>query len=296
MTEKKMVLVLGATGQQGGATARALQKDGWNVRALLRDPSSAKARALAGVEVVRGDYGDAASLDAAMAGAYGVYSMQASSGSAQGSITDDDERRAGIAIADAAGRAKVKHFVYASQADLKPNTGVGHFESKWQIEEHIRKSDLPATIVRPGGFMELMLEPWVGLSQGNFFFFTPPEQPFQIIASDDIGRLVATVFAAPERHLGQTLEIAADEVTGPALAAGFARVLGKPVAYSRFPKEMRDAVPMLQKITDLVDRGGLSPRADIAALRKRIPDLLTFETWLDKNASAIRNAVSTPSK
>ena len=294
MSEKKTVLVLGATGNQGGGTARSLQKEGWNVRVFLRDPASAKAKALTGVEVVRGDYSDVAALDAAMKGVYGVFSVQASSPSAGGTITDEDEQRAGIAIADAAQRAGVKHFVYNSQADLKASTGVGHFESKWKIEEHIRRSDLPATIVRPGGFMELMLEPWVGLPQGHVFFFTRPDQPFQVIAAEDIGRLVATVFAAPSTHIGKTLEIAADEVTGPVLAAGFSRVLGRPIAYSRFPKAMLDAVPMLQKLNDLVERGGLAPQADLAALRTRVPELLTFDAWLDQNAAAIRNAAQPP--
>ncbi|HEX8538135.1 MAG TPA: NmrA family NAD(P)-binding protein, partial [Cystobacter sp.] len=199
MAEARTILVLGATGQQGGATARALVRDGWRVRALVREPASPRARALEGVELVAGDMGDAGALAAAMAGAYGVFSVQPSSAQPQYGVTDQEEERLGIAVADAAGRAGVAHLVYSSVAWLGPDTGVGHFESKWRIEEHIRRSRLPATIVRPVTFMELLLEPHFGLTQGHLHFFTRPEQPLQLISVADIGRLVARVFADPAR-------------------------------------------------------------------------------------------------
>ena len=62
----KIILVAGATGQQGGAVARNLLKDGWKVRALVRDPKKDAAQALAkqGAELVQGDLNDSASLDA----------------------------------------------------------------------------------------------------------------------------------------------------------------------------------------------------------------------------------------
>jgi len=77
---KKTVLVLGATGRQGGATARHLLSNGWRVRALVRDPNKSATQALhqAGALVIQGDYEDRASLEAAMHGVYGVFSMQAS--------------------------------------------------------------------------------------------------------------------------------------------------------------------------------------------------------------------------
>src|SRR5262245_66326060 len=77
---KKTVLVLGATGRQGGATARHLLTRGWRVRAFARDPNKPTAQALqqAGAEVIQGDYDDRASLAAAMQGVYGVFSVKAS--------------------------------------------------------------------------------------------------------------------------------------------------------------------------------------------------------------------------
>ncbi|WNG17811.1 NmrA/HSCARG family protein [Cystobacter fuscus] len=284
MAEAKTILVLGATGQQGGATARALVRDGWRVRALVRDPASPRARALEGVELVAGDMGDAGALAAAMAGAYGVFSVQPSSGQPQYGVTDEEEERLGIAVADAAGRAGVAHLVYTSVAWLGPDTGVGHFESKWRIEEHIRRSRLPATIVRPAGFMEMLLEPHLGLTQGRLQFFMRPEQPIQLIAVADIGRLVARVFADPARHLGQTLELAGDELTGPAIASLFGRARGIEASYARFPAEVLAANDMMRRLSDFADRGGMSNGADMAALRQLVPDLLTFEAWLRQTA------------
>ena len=74
----KAILVTGATGQQGGAVARALLAGGHKVRALTRKPDGEAARALAGkgAEVVRGDLDDVASLEKALAGAWGVFAVQ----------------------------------------------------------------------------------------------------------------------------------------------------------------------------------------------------------------------------
>src|SRR5256885_10317866 len=102
----KTILVTGATGQQGGSVLRALQKRGFTVRALTRDTASPKAKALAdkGVEVVAGDLTDRASLDGALRGAHGAYSVQALAGK------EGEEERQGIAIAEAAAAAKAEHL------------------------------------------------------------------------------------------------------------------------------------------------------------------------------------------
>ncbi|WP_434301675.1 NmrA/HSCARG family protein [Corallococcus exiguus] len=290
-TKSEVVLVLGATGQQGGGTARALVKDGWRVRALVRDPASTKARELeaAGVELVRGDMGDRASLDRAVAGAYGVFSIQPASPQVHYGLTDDDEVRFGTSIADAAKAAGVKHFVYTSVLGLRSGTEVGHFESKWRIEEHVRASGLRATIVRPGTFMELLLVPNMGLTPRGFQFFMQPDQSMQFIAGEDIGVLTARVFADPRTYVGTTLELAGDSLTGNALAEKISRATGTSIAYSRFPPEVLAASPMLRKLVKLIDESQAFESADIPALRRLAPGLLTFDAWLERGgAAAIR--------
>ncbi|NBD10123.1 MULTISPECIES: NmrA/HSCARG family protein [Corallococcus] len=287
-TQDKCVLVLGATGQQGGATARALRGDGWRVRALVRDPSSAKARALeaGGVELVRGDMGERVSLERALEGAYGVFSVQPSSGQPQYGVTDEDEFRFGAGVVDAAKAAGVEHFVYTSMAGLRPGTGVGHFESKWRIEEYVRASGLRATIVRPGAFMELLLEPHMGLAERALRFFLQPEGRMQFIASNDIGVLVARVFADPHAHVGTTLELAGDELTGNQLAEKIGRATHTSISYARFPPEFLARSALLRRLVEVVDEGMLVGDADIPALRRLSPGLLTFDAWLERGGAA----------
>lgn len=291
----RTILVFGATGQQGGSAATALLKAGWRVRALVRNPAAPKAVALreAGAELMRGDFADTASLRAAMAGAYGVFSVQPSSGQGLG-ITDEEELRYGTSIADLAVDTGVRHLVYTSVGAVgDAPTGLGHFDSKARIEAHIRSLPITATILRPAAFMDMLLMPGFGLSEGRFTFFIRPDQAMQLIAVEDIGKFVALVLADPARFGGATLEIASDEVTGRDLGAAFSDVAGRPIAYQRFPEEALAANPFLAKLTALVDSGRLTGKADLAALRLLVPDLRHFPDWLATTGRAPLEAALT---
>src|ERR1035437_8573648 len=140
----KTILVTGATGQQGGAVTRQLLKQpSFAVRALTRDPAKPAARALAqaGAEVIRGDLDDPASLEHALEGVYGVFSVQNFM-----EAGFDGEIRQGKLIADAAKAAGVQHFVYSSVVSADRHTALPHFESKWQIEMHIGQSGLSHSV------------------------------------------------------------------------------------------------------------------------------------------------------
>jgi len=288
----ELVLVLGATGQQGGGSARALKIAGFRVRALVRDTQSARAQALAaqGIELVRGDLRDRDSLARAIEGVYGVFSVQPSSGQPEYGVSDADELAFGTSVAELAKTAGVSHFVYSSVGGLRPNTGVGHFESKWQIEQYVHKSGLPATVVRPTAFMELLLAPHFGLPQRALLFFLLPGRTMQFIAANDIGRLVAHIFSHPDKYIGQTLELAGDELTGEQLADAISCATGTPVSYARFSEAFLDQVPVLRRVIEAVDQGDAVGNADIPALRREVPGLLTFEDWLAHGgANAIRS-------
>ena len=77
-SDGRPILVAGATGRQGGSVVRHLLCRQLRVRALVRNPQGTRARALSdqGIEVVKGDMDDLASLKKAMAGVHGVYSVQ----------------------------------------------------------------------------------------------------------------------------------------------------------------------------------------------------------------------------
>jgi len=277
----KLIVVTGATGQQGGATARHLLAQGWRVRALVRDPNKPAAQELVakGAELAQGDLDDRASLDRALTGAYGAFSVQTFMGP-EGPV---GETRQGNRLADAAKAAGIQHFVYTSVGGADRKSGLPHFESKWQIEEHIRSLGLPATILRPVFFMENLRSPWIGPRDGVLAVGLRPTTSLQMIAADDIGAFAALAFARPQEFIGKALEIAGDSLTGPQVADAFTRVSGQPVRFVELPLEQVRSFN--QEMGDLMawfNEHGYA--ADIPALRKLHPGLMTFETWLRKTS------------
>lgn len=290
LDEKRTILVFGATGQQGGAVASALLAAGWTVRAFVRDVSAPKALALqaAGAELAEGTFADTAAMRATMAGVHGVFSVQPSSGmGAELGLSDEEEERYGMLIADLAVAASVRHFVYTSGGAVGDKlTGMGHFDSKARIEAHIRTLPLTATIVRPATFMEMLVMPGFGLDEGRYHFFARPEQTMQLIAVADIGKIVAALFADPARFGGQTLDIASDSVTGAGMGAAFSAAAGRPIDYARFPADVLAGNPFLARLTELLDDGTLAGKADLAALRRIVPTLQSFPDWLATSGRA----------
>lgn len=133
-TQTRPILVTGATGQQGGAVARALLAKGQPVRVMTRNPEKAASLAKAGAEIVQGDLTNQAILQMALRGVHGVFAM-----STPFEAGMEAEVRQGIMLADAAKEAGIAHYVYTSVGSAHRNTKIPHFESKWKVEEHIRK-------------------------------------------------------------------------------------------------------------------------------------------------------------
>src|SRR5882672_9775933 len=150
MSEKLTVVVTGATGQQGGAVVKNLLERGHEVRAVTRNTDSVKARELAskGVTLVRASLDDTAALTKALEGATSLFAMTTPfEGGPQA------ETRQGIAAADAAKAAGV-HLVFNSVGSANRQTGIPHFDSKYEVEKHIAKTGVRATILAPVYFME----------------------------------------------------------------------------------------------------------------------------------------------
>ena len=278
----KLIVVTGATGQQGGATAKHLLKQGWRVRGLTRDVQGAAAQALAaaGVEIISGNMDDRASLDKAFAGAYGVFSVQ---NFWLPNVGAAGEVRQGKIVADAAKAAGVRHFVYTSVGGAERKTGISHFDSKWQIEEYIRSLGLPATILRPVFFMENLTSPMMGPRDGVLANALKPTTSLQMIAVEDIGFFAALAFARSQEFTGKAIELAGDSLTMPQVAEAMTRVTGQPVQFVEVP--LAQVAAFSQETADMLawfnDHGY---EADIAGLRNLNPGLQTFETFLRKTS------------
>lgn len=285
-SSSRTVLVTGATGNQGGAVARLLAARGWRVRALTRDRAGARARALAeaGVEVAAGVPGDRAALDAAVAGARAVFSVQPGALAAT-PVPYEAEIGWGAAIADAAVAAGVEHLVYSSVAGAEDSAGVVAFEPKLRIEEHIRRIGAPATVLRPVSFMENYADAAFGLGSGVLATALAADVPEQLIAVDDIAAVVAVVLDRPETFLGQTLTIAGDALTPPHMAHAVSTALDRHIRYVPVSiTDLRAMNPTLAQVVEFVNgRGGY--RADLARSRVVHPGMLTFQEWLDRGGA-----------
>jgi uncharacterized protein YbjT (DUF2867 family) len=278
--KNKVILVTGATGHQGGAAVRQLVERGFAVRALTRDPDQPKARALGGhgAEVVQGDVDDQASLTRALEGAYGVYSVQNSH-----TAGIEGEIRQGTNLADAAKRSAITHFVYSSVCSADQNTGIPHFDSKFRIEEHIRRTGMRFTIVRPVFFMENWLTMRDKIANGRLELPLEPATRLQMIAVNDIGGVVAMAFEHSGKWQDRAFELAGDELSMSELAQVFTRVAGREVQYVKVPwdefegKAGKEITLMYRWFQDT------GYHVDISAVRQEYPKLTSFTSWINSS-------------
>jgi len=276
----KTIAVTGATGQQWGAVARRLLTEGWQVRALTRDTTKPQAQTLAtlGATVVPGDMDQRAQLDAAFQGADAVFSVQ---NYWLPGVGYDGEVRQGKLAVDAAKAAGIQHFVYSSVGAAHRGEGQKHFASKHVIEQYLQASGLPYTILRPVGFMDNNNSPWTrpAILNGSLpSMGLRPDKTMQLVAVADIAAFVALVLAQPQKYLGQTIELAGDELTETQIAATFARVIGRPVTLAAPQAGGWAPEEELQAMNRFFN--GVGYDADIPALRQVHPGLLTFEQFL----------------
>ncbi len=288
----KIIAVTGATGQQGGAVARKLLADGWKVRALTRDVNKPAALALAqaGAELVAGDMDSRSELDAAFQGAYGVFSVQ---NFWLPNVGFEGEIQQGKNVADAAKAAGVEHLVYSSVGSAHRGMGQKHFESKWMIEQYIHTLDIPYTILRPVAFFDNFNWERPAISNGTFNGMgLRPEKERQMIAVEDIAVFTALTFAKPADYLGRTIELAGDALTEQQIADTFAKVIGRPVTLTASTgggwASPEESAAMFNFFN------GEAYDADIDALRRVHPGLLTFEQYLRKNGWENLQPMSTP--
>jgi uncharacterized protein YbjT (DUF2867 family) len=256
------VLVTGATGKQGGATARALLAAGVPVRALVRDPATDRAKAVEalGAELVTGDLNDRDSIAHAAKGARAVFSVQMPVFTADG-VDFDGEVAQGINLIEGAKAAGVEQFVHTSVTGAGQHTEApGWAEGRWgfmeptlgakaAIQDRLRAAGFPRwTLLKPGFFMENFLPAMAYLFprglDGGLVTILKPETRLSLVAVDDIGRAAAAAIAEPERFDGVELELASDYRSMTEIAEVLSRVLGRPLPAPNMTTEQAVAAGM----------------------------------------------------
>ena len=206
----KVIAVVGATGLQGRAVTRRLLAEGWRVRALTRNVAGERARALAalGADTVRADSADPASLEAAFAGAHGVYNVQNHHISGY-----DGEVAQGKNVADAVARTGVRHMVYGSAGVGAPGTGVGSWDTKLAVSEHAQGLGVPLTVLRPMAFMDLMSERRF-YPPASVWHLMPKlmgqSRPVGWLSVEDLAVVAAKAFEDPDAFVGRDIPLTSD--------------------------------------------------------------------------------------
>ena len=286
------ILVAGATGNQGGATARRLLADHWPVRALVRDPAAPAAVALAeaGAELVRGDFDDKTSLDAAFDGVRAAFGVPPVAFGPNG-FEPDTEAKRGRDFVDAAAAAGVRQIVFSTVAYASgaPDVSAGTV-GKRRIERYLREHIAQPTVLRPVRFMTNYLSFGFagidGLADGVHRHLFPPDEPMPVIALEDIAEFAALAFAQPDRFAGRTLELAGDQPTPVQAAAAISEATGLPIRYQQLSDDELTAISPEIAETARRWRAGYRWRADIEALRVIHPGMRTFADWLTESGAA----------
>lgn len=223
-----LVVVCGATGQQGSWVVRALlRRGGARVVALSRRPGSPAARELLarGVEVRRADLGNVDSLVAALEGAGAVFGVTQPWSSDYARADVAAELAQGRNLVDACRRAGVGQLVFstAMRVDDAP-TGVPHVDSKRELERYLRGSGVPFTLLRPGTFMDNLGRSFFPIRRGTVRGFVPGDVRLPFVACRDIGEACAAVIADRDRWLGATVDLVGEFTSGDELCAALGRL------------------------------------------------------------------------
>src|SRR5258708_4158364 len=229
MAEELTVVTTGSTGKQGGAVARGLLERGHKVRAVTRDPDSSQAKLLAnaGATVVAASLEDTAAITKALEGATSLFAMTVPFGGT------DAETRQGIAAADAAKAAGV-HLVFTSVGSANRQTGIPHFDSKYEVEKHIAKVGVRATILAPVAFMENLYFIREQLAKGIYASALAPTRALAQVAVADIGAVAVRVLEDAGRFKASASTSRATSSRGMTPWPFSRASAGAPLAITRF--------------------------------------------------------------
>jgi len=314
MVRRNVIAVFGATGAQGGGLARAILADpeqGFSVRAITRNASSAKAQALArlGAEVVVADIDDEESIKTALDGAYGAFFVTFF----WDHLSPERETSEARSYALAARSTGVEHVIWSTLEDsrrwvplsddrmptLRGRYKVLHADGKGEADGIFSELGIPTTFLLTSFYWESLIHFGLGPkpgADGNLVFALPMgDKRSPGIASEDIGRCALGIFRQGQGLIGKTIGIAGEQPTGAQMAAAFTKALGREVRYEAVTPEAFRSLGfpgaetlgnMFQWMRDFEDYFCAS--RSTASSRSLNPAMQTFATWLDRNKARFR--------
>ncbi|HXY31389.1 MAG TPA: NmrA/HSCARG family protein [Gemmatimonadaceae bacterium] len=313
MADKKIIAVTGATGLQGGGLVRAILADkagGFAARAITRDPTSDKAKALAalGAEVVKADVDDVDSLTRAFAGAHGAYCVTFF----WHYMSPEREMEQAKAEATAAKNAKVQHTIRSTLEDtrrfvplnddrmptLMGSYKVPHFDAKGASDRFFAEAGIPVTNLITSfywdNFIYFGMGPKKGADGALHLALPMGDKKLGGIAAEDIGRCAYGIFRRGREYVGKTVGIVGALMTGAEMAASFSKALGQRVQYDAIPPAAyrklgfpgaEDIGNMFQYYADFEKE--FAAMRSVSEARALNPELLTFDQWLVRNKDRI---------
>jgi uncharacterized protein YbjT (DUF2867 family) len=309
---KKIIAVFGSTGAQGGGLARAIlahPEAGFTVRAVTRKPEGEAARALAGAgaEVVAADLDDRASVERAMNGAHGAFCVT----NFWEHFSPEKELAQAGTMADAAAQAGVQHVIWSTLEDtrtffapdgrrmpvLMGKYNVPHFDAKGEANARFT-SKVPTTLLYTSFYWDNLIHFGMGPKKGpdGVLAISLPlaDKRMSGIAAEDIGKCAFGVFREGAAHIGKSVGIAGEHLSGAQMAAALATALGQAVRYNAVtPEQYRgfgfpgadDLGNMFQFYAEFEDAFMKARPLDVA--RRLNPELQTFATFLARNKDRI---------
>jgi uncharacterized protein YbjT (DUF2867 family) len=313
MANKKVIVVFGATGAQGGGLVHAILNDPdseFSVRAVTRDPHSDKAKALAklGAEVVAANIDDPESMKQALKGAYGAYFVTFF----WDHFSAERETNEAKQMAAAAKEAGLKHVIWSTLEDVRESVPldddrmptlqgkykVPHFDGKGEADHFFTDAGVPTTFMLASFYWDNMIYFGMGPKRGAdgklAITFPMGDKKMAGIGSGDIGKCAYGIFKKGNAVIGKRIGISGEHISCADMAAALSKALGEEVVYNKVtPAQFRsfgfpgadDLGNMFQFYHDFDEL--CNSTRDVNYSRELNPELKSFRMWLDENAARI---------
>jgi uncharacterized protein YbjT (DUF2867 family) len=313
MAQKKVIVVFGATGAQGGGLARAILNDPnseFSVRAVTRDPNSDKAKELAkmGAEVVTGDIDDKESMKRVLKDAYGAFFVTFF----WAHLSAEKETAEAKNMAAAAKDAGLQHVIWSTLEDVRKSVPlnddsmptlqgkykVPHFDGKGEADQFFIDAGLPVTFLLASFYWDNMIYFGSGPKRGEdgklAITFPMGDKKLAGIGSDDIGKCAYGIFKKGEELIGKRIGVAGEQITCAEMAKSMSKYLGEEVVYNKVtPAQFRafgfpgadDLGNMFQFYHDFDELCNSTRNVNYS--RELNPELKSFDQWLAVNAKLI---------